>query len=111
MAFLQKAHRARANGAGLEIVRAGAGERAQFLFIFFVLYRSLGLTAPPWVIACLSIGSFFNPFAFFMRALKPHYIEDAPIFFTLMITVSCILTTIGYGASAWLVTSAVLSSG
>jgi hypothetical protein len=82
---------------------------AQFLFIFFMLYRALGLTPPGWVIACLSIGSFFNPFAFFVRAIKPSYLKEAPALFTAMITASCILTTVGYGVSAWLFARAALA--
>jgi hypothetical protein len=82
---------------------------AQCLFIFFMLYRALGLTPPGWVIACLSIGSFFNPFAFFVRAMKPSYLKAAPAVFTAMITVSCILTTVGYGVSAWLFARAALA--
>jgi hypothetical protein len=80
----------------------------QFLFIFFMLYRALGLTPPGWVVVCVCVGSFFNPFAFFVRAIKPSYLKDAPIAFVAMITISCILTTVGYGASAWLFARAVL---
>lgn len=71
---------------------------AQFLFIFFMLFRVLELTPPLWVVACVCIGSFFNPFAFFVRALKPHYLRNAPTAFVGMITASCVLTTVGYGA-------------
>ena len=82
---------------------------AQFLFIFFMLYRALALTPPLWVVACVCIGSFFNPFAFFVRAVKPDYLRNAPMAFVGMITVSCILTTVGYGASALMFARAVLS--
>jgi hypothetical protein len=82
---------------------------AQFLFIFFMLYRVLSLTPPLWVVACVCIGSFFNPFAFFVRAVKPDYLRNAPMAFVGMITVSCILTIVGYGASALMFARAVLS--
>jgi len=82
---------------------------AQFLFILFMLYRTLGVTPPSWVVASACIGSFFNPFAFFVRALRPRYVADAPPAFTAMITVSCILTTAGYGASAIILALSVMS--
>lgn len=82
---------------------------AQFLFIFFMLYHTLSLTPPLWVVACVCIGSFFNPFAFFVRAVKPDYLRNAPMAFIGMITVSCILATVGYGTSAWLFAQAVLA--
>ena len=82
---------------------------AQFLFIFFMLYRVLSLTPPLWVVACVCIGSFFNPFAFFVRAVKPDYLRNAPMAFVGMITVGCILTIVGYGASALMFARAVLS--
>jgi hypothetical protein len=84
---------------------------AQFLFIFFMLFRSLEITPATWLVACLSIGSFFNPFAFFVRALRPSCLRAPPLAFTAMITGNCILTTVGYGASAWLVARAALAAG
>lgn len=81
---------------------------SQFLFIFFVLFKSLSLDVPFWVVACACIGSFFNPLAFLIRAIKPVYLEQAPLPFTLMISVSCILTTVGYAAIAWIAARAVL---
>lgn len=81
---------------------------SQFLFIFFMLYRTIGVTPPLWLVAAICTGSFFNPFAFLVRAIKPGYRTSAPMPFTAMISVSCLLTTIGYGASAWLFAQAVL---
>lgn len=84
---------------------------SQFLFIFFMLFRSLSLTPPLWLMACVCIGSFFNPFAFFVRAIKPSYLKSPPLLFTAMITVSCILTTVGYAACAWIVAREALAGG
>jgi len=81
---------------------------SQFLFVFFMLYRTLEVTPPVWLVAAICIGSFFNPFAFLVRAVKPAYKTNAPTAFTGMITISCLLTTAGYGYSAWLFASAVL---
>lgn len=74
---------------------------AQFLFIFFLMYRSFDLAPSSYVIGATCIGSFFNPFAFLVRALRPNYLKAPPAAFTAMISVSCILTTLGYGFSAW----------
>jgi len=82
---------------------------AQFLFVFYALYAYFSITPPVWVIAATCIGSFFNPFAFLWRAVRPHDVRGAPGGFVPMITVSCILTTIGYGATAWLLTSAAFA--
>ena len=70
-------------------------DRSQFLFIFFMLSKALGIELPGWVIACACIGAFFNPFAFMVRAIKPSYLKQPALPFTLMIVVSCILTTVG----------------
>jgi hypothetical protein len=82
---------------------------SQFLFIFFLLYRTFELTPPLWLVAAICIGSFFNPLAFLIRAVKPGYLKNAPVWFTAMITLSCILTTVGYAGSAYLFATAVLS--
>src|SRR5262245_40372209 len=76
---------------------------AQFLFIFFMLFRSFALEPPWWLVAAVCVGSFFNPLAFFIRAVKPAYLKQPPLSFTLMISVSCLLTTAGYAATAWIV--------
>jgi hypothetical protein len=60
---------------------------------------------------CICVGSFFNPLAFLVRAIRPSYQKSAPMAFTAMITVSCLLTTIGYAGSAWLFTRVVLDLG
>lgn len=84
---------------------------SQFLFIFFVLLKSLAVAPPLWLVAAVCIGSFFNPLAFFIRAIRPSYVTQPPLPFTAMITISCILTTVGYAAVAWIVAREVLASG
>jgi len=84
---------------------------SQFLFIFFVLLKSLSLSPPLWLVAAVCIGSFFNPLAFFIRAVRPSYLTQPPILFTAMITLSCILTTAGYAAVAWIVAREALAGG
>ena len=82
---------------------------AQFLFVFYGLYRFMSLTPPLWVIAAMVVGSFFNPFAFLVRALKPDYLKAPPGAFKAMLTVSCVATTVGYGATAWIIASAAFA--
>lgn len=82
---------------------------AQFLFVLFLLMQHFKIGPPAWVVAALCIGSFFNPFAFFVRAMRPHYKTDAPVPFKLMISLSCILTTLGYGWVAVAAASAALA--
>lgn len=82
---------------------------AQFLFVFYGLYRFMSLTPPVWVIAAMVVGSFFNPFAFLVRALKPDYLKAPSGPFKAMLTVSCIATTAGYGATAWMIAVAAFN--
>jgi hypothetical protein len=84
---------------------------SQFLFIFFMLFRSFSLAPPVWLVACVCIGSFFNPLGFLIRAIKPGYIKQPPLPFTLMIAISFLLTTAGYAATAWIVAREALSGG
>lgn len=81
---------------------------AQLLFISFMLFKLLSVAPSPYVIAATCIGSFFNPFAFLIRAIRPNYLATPPLPFTSMISISCILTTVGYGVSAWLFAQAAL---
>jgi hypothetical protein len=72
-----------------------------------MLGKTLAVALPGWVLASACIGAFFNPSAFFVRAVKPSYLKQPALPFTLMITVSCILTTLGFAATAWLFAAAV----
>jgi hypothetical protein len=82
---------------------------AQFLFIFYGLYRFMSVTPPVWVVVALCFGSFFNPFAFLVRAINPSFLKAPPVLFKLMLTVSCVATTVGYGATAWMLAHAALA--
>jgi hypothetical protein len=82
---------------------------AQFLFVFYGLFRLMSVTPPVWVVATLCFGSFFNPFAFLVRAINPSYLKAPPVLFKAMLTVSCVATTVGYGATAWMLARTALS--
>jgi hypothetical protein len=83
---------------------------AQFLFVFYGLFRAMQIAPPLWVVGCLCVGSFFNPFGFLVRAVRPSYLKAPPVACTAMMVTSCIATTIGYGAAAYLIASTSLSS-
>jgi hypothetical protein len=79
-----------------------------FLFVFYGLCRLTGAAPAGWLIAAACLGAFFNPFAFLVHAMRPDFKEaPPPVFFTLLIS-SCLATTIGFAATAWMVTARVL---
>jgi hypothetical protein len=82
---------------------------AQFQFIFYGLYRFMGLTPSGWVIAAICFGSFFNPFGFLVRAVKPSYVNPPAPYLTMMMT-SCIATTLGFGVTAWTLAAAAINA-
>jgi hypothetical protein len=81
---------------------------AQFLFVFYGLFRLLSVAPPVWLVVLICFGSFFNPFAFFLRAMRPSYLEAPALPYSIMITVSCVATTVGYAAVAWILAHAAL---
>lgn len=81
---------------------------AQLLFIAFLMSKTFLLAPSPYILGATCIGSFFNPFAFLVRAVRPSYLTSPPAPFKAMISLSCILTTIGYGSLAWLFAQAAL---
>lgn len=82
---------------------------AQFLFVFYGLLRLLAVTPSIWVVVAICFGSFCNPLAFLIRALKPAYLKAPPAIFTGFLTVSCLATTAGYVSVGWIVVSAALA--
>jgi len=83
---------------------------AQFLFVFYGLFRLMQLSPSIWIVVAMCAGSFFNPFGFFVRALRPSYIKSPPSVFTAFMTTSCIATTVGYALAAWMVAHAALAA-
>jgi hypothetical protein len=82
---------------------------AQFLFIFFLLFRQYAIEPPLWLVAACCFGAFFNPLAFLIRAITPKAIEAVPVepHFPLQAALSFSLTTIGFLGAVWLVVRAV----
>ena len=78
------------------------------LFIFFLLFRSLGLTPPAMVLAAMSAGSIGNPSGFLALAIKPDLSQRPTSAFGLVMLVSFTLTTIGYGGGAWYLALAIM---
>lgn len=87
---------------------------AQFLFIFFLLFRQYSIDPPVWVVAACCYGAFFNPLAFLVRGLTPKHsiIATIPVepHFPFQAGLSFTLTTVGFLAAVALVVRAVLKS-
>ncbi|MDO9423845.1 MAG: hypothetical protein Q7T40_06605 [Methylobacter sp.] len=87
---------------------------AQFLFIFFLLFRQYSIVPPVWVVAACCFGAFFNPLAFLVRGLTPKssIVAAIPVepHFPLQAGLSFTLTTIGFLTASALVVRAVWKS-
>ncbi len=83
---------------------------SQFQFIFYMLFSHFARTPPVWVVISVCAGSFFNPLAFLIRAIKPSFLKQPPAPFKAMLAVSCLATTAGYAASAWIFTIAAIAT-
>ncbi len=81
---------------------------ALFLFSFYGIFRLLGATPPDWLVVSACLGALFNPLAFLVRAVKPSYQKEPPIAFRLALMASCIATTVGFGAAAWMISKTAL---
>lgn len=81
---------------------------AQFLFIFFLLFRQYAIDPPAWVVAACCFGAFFNPLAFLVRGLtpKPSVTIPAEAHFPFQAGLSFTLTTVGFLAAVALVVRA-----
>jgi hypothetical protein len=82
---------------------------AQFLFIFFLLFRQYAINPPLWLVAACSFGAIFNPLAFLIRGITPKVVAVIPVeaHFPLQALLSFSLTTIGFLGSVLLVVRAV----
>ncbi|MGJ0491069.1 hypothetical protein [Methylobacter sp.] len=82
---------------------------AQFLFIFFLLFRQYAIEPPLWLVAACCFGAFFNPLAFLIRGLTPKAVEVMPVepHFPLQALLSFSLTTVGFLGAVLLVIRAV----
>lgn len=83
---------------------------AQFLFIFFLLFRQYAIDPPVWVVAACCFGAFFNPLSFLVRGLtpKPSVVATIPVeaYFPFQAGLSFTLTTVGFLAAVALVVRA-----
>ena len=81
---------------------------AQFLFIFFLVFRQLSINPPLWVVGACCYGAFFNPLAFLKRALTPKAIAAVPAdaYFPLPAALSFGLITLGFLAAVVLAVQA-----
>lgn len=83
---------------------------AQFLFIFFLLFRQYAIDPPVWVVAACCFGAFFNPLSFLVRGLtpKPSVVATIPVeaHFPFQAGLSFTLTTVGFLTAVALVVRA-----
>jgi len=81
---------------------------AQFLFIFFLLFRQYAIDPPVWVVAACCFGAFFNPLAFLVRGLTPKPLVAIPVeaHFPFQAALSFTLTTVGFLTAVALVVRA-----
>jgi hypothetical protein len=82
---------------------------ALFLLVFYGLCRQTGTAPPVWAIASACFGAFFNPFAFLVHAARPDYKTAPPAIFFATVNLSCAATTIGFGATVWLIALATMN--
>ncbi|WP_036255509.1 hypothetical protein [Methylocapsa acidiphila] len=78
---------------------------AQFLFIFFGLFKLFSIDPPYWVVGAASYGAIMNPLGFLKRALTPKIVAAAPVepYFPVQAGVSFTLATVGLLAAAALI--------
>lgn len=81
---------------------------AQFLFIFFLLFRQYAIDPPVWVVAACCFGAFFNPLSFLVRGLTPKPSVTIPVeaHFPFQAGLSFTLTTVGFLTAVALVVRA-----
>jgi hypothetical protein len=76
---------------------------ALFLLTFYGLCRHTGTAPPALLISAACLGAFFNPFAFLVHAARPDFKSAPPAMFFALVMLSCVATTIGFGATAWMI--------
>ena len=87
---------------------------AQFLFIFFLLFKQFAIKAPAWVVFASCFGAFFNPLAFLSRGFSPKpdpaQLIGVEPHFPFMAGVSFTLTTVGFLTCVGLVIFTILKN-
>ncbi len=68
----------------------------------------LDVVLPGWLQACLVVGSFSNPAGFVVRAVRPGVSATPTAPFGMVMGLSFVVTTTGYGGAAWLLARAAL---
>lgn len=82
---------------------------SQFLFVFYLLFNHFQVKASAFIILSMCLGSLGNPLLFLIRAAKPEWKDEPSLGFRLMMSSSCLLTTMGYLGGAWLVGRAAIA--
>jgi hypothetical protein len=72
------------------------------------LAAGLGVVLPAWLQGCLVLGSMLNPAGFVVRAVRPAVSSSPTTPFGMLMAMSFVVTTTGYGGAAWLLARAAL---
>ena len=73
------------------------------LMVFFLLFAHFRVSPSPLVLVAMCIGSLGNPAGFVALAIKPDLPQRPTSLFGAIMTVSFVLTTVGYLGAAWYV--------
>jgi hypothetical protein len=80
-----------------------------FLFVFYMLFAYYQIKPSLFLIASMCLGSVGNAGLFLIRAMNPSFKAEPTAAFRLVMSVSCLLTTIGYFGGAWLVAASAIA--
>lgn len=81
---------------------------AGLLWGIAALAAGLGVVLPVWLQGCLVLGSMLNPAGFVVRAVRPAVSSSPTTPFGMLMAMSFVVTTTGYGGAAWLLARAAL---
>ncbi|MGZ8218627.1 hypothetical protein [Methylomagnum sp.] len=74
-----------------------------FLFAFYLLFSQFQIKAPTFIILSMCLGAIGNAGLFLIRAINPSLKPEPTAAFRLLMSISCLLTTVGYLGGASLV--------
>lgn len=81
-----------------------------FLFVFYMLFAHYQIKPPLLLIASMCLGAVGNAGLFLIRAMNPSFKAEPTAAFRLLMSVSCLLTTIGYLGAAWSVAASAIAA-
>lgn len=76
------------------------------LMVFYLLCAHFRVPVPPAILIAMCVGSLLNPAGFLALAIKPDLRQQPTSPFGAIMTISFVLTTVGYAGAAWAVARA-----